>query len=490
MPTENTDFIISLDQPTPRGIQLRLPFKPSTDALHLAERHRLGYTGCTTQNDTAQGGNPSAVPDTIREGRSRMAYNHPTPSVSPLTTSPPPEPLADLRTALDVLPDDDIVATLNAYRPTGRPGYDQRVMWRAYVVSFLLNVPHTNALIRQLQVNPSLRELCGFGEQLPGRRTFNRFIQRLAKHSDLIEDCFAQLTSMLKESLPDLGSEVAIDATAVRTHSNPNKAKEGCPPSDADAAWGVKHSAKSKSKDGTEFFFGYKLHMVADANYGLPLAFKVTPGNESDSPELPQVMNHAYEQYDWFKPTAAMADRGYDAADNFKYLYGKQVDPVIHIRKPTAHDGLYDGVYNKDLLPLCVGNVPMEFIGTTPGGEYVYRCRSEGCHLKESKQGGIRHCDTVFAEDPTVSPEMMRILGPVTRRNSEEWKNLYGKRWSVERLFKTLKESRRLESHCVRGAARITLHVLMSVLVYQASALVKVQSGQKDMMRWMVRKVA
>ena len=490
MVSHNTRPINSLGQPLPKGIQLRLPFKPSPDAMRLAVLHRLGYNVSTIQNDTAPGGNPAAVPDTIREGRSRMAYNHRTPTAVGLTTSPASEPLADLRETLDSIPDEAIVARMNAYRPTGRPGYDQRVMWRAYAASFLLNLPHTNGLIRQLHVSPALRDLCGFDSELPSRRTFNRFIQRLADHIDLVEDCFTQLTSSLKEELPDLGQEVAIDATAVRTHSNPNKAKEGRPPSDPDAAWGVKHSAKSKSKDSTEYFFGHKVHMVADAKYGLPLAFRVTPGNESDSPELPKIMMKAYDKFDWFKPTVAMADRGYDAADNFKYLYGKKVDPIIHIRKPTAHDGLYDGVYNKDLLPLCLGNVPMEYVGTTGDGEYVYRCMSGGCHLKESNKGGILHCDTVFAEDPTVSPELMRILGPITRRNSPKWKELYAKRWSVERLFKTLKESRRLETHCVRGAAHIALHSIMATLTYQSSALVKVRAGDKESMRWMVRKVA
>lgn len=89
-----------------------------------------------------------------------------------------------------------------------------------------------------------------------------------------------------------------------------------------------------------------------------------------------------------------------------------------------------------------------------------------------------------------MSPELMRILGPTTRRNSEEWKGFYAKRWSVERLFKTLKESRRLEAHCVRGLKSIQLHSMMSVLTFQATALVKVLQGELDGMRWMVRKVA
>lgn len=232
------------------------------------------------------------------------------------------------------------------------------------------------------------------------------------------------------------------------------------------------------------------MHMVADAKYGLPLAFRVTPGNRSDSPELPEVMKKAYGDYVWFKPSVATADRGYDAATNFTYLYGKNVDPIIHIRKPTSRDDLYDGVYDKDSLPHCLGNVPMEFVGTSGKGEYIYHCKEGGCHLKKSMKGGILHCDTVYSEDPAASPELMRILGPITRRNSPEWNDLYAKRWSVERLFKTLKESRRLEAHCVRGLAHITLHMMMSTLAFQASALAEVKKGNHGGMRWAVPKVA
>lgn len=67
---------------------------------------------------------------------------------------------------------------------------------------------------------------------------------------------------------------------------------------------------------------------------------------------------------------------------------------------------------------------------------------------------------------------------------------MYGKRWKIEQTFKSLKESRRLESHCLRGLKPIILHALMSTLSYQATALVKAQAGQLADMRWMVRKVA
>ena len=392
---------------------------------------------------------------------------------------------AELQSILASLDDDAIIDRLQEYRPTGRPGYPLRALWNTYVATFYLNLPHTNSLIRRLTDDPTLQNVCGFeeGDQLPGRRTFNRFNRRLADHSDLVEALFASLTSKLRALIPDLGEEVAIDATAVRTHSNPRRKPVV---SDPDADWGVKHTTQSKNVDSTEYFFGYKVHMVADANHNLPLSFKVTSGKRSDSPELPAVMDKAQETYDWFKPTVAIADRGYDAKSNFEYLYLEHgIDPLIHIRKPTAKDGLYDGIYNADILPTCLGMEPMEFVGETGDGQYIFRCRSEGCHLKNSTQGGTRHCDTAIVENPM---DNIRVFGGRTRRNSPEWKSLYKKRWSVERVFKSMKESRRLETHCVRQLAHITLHAVMSTLIFQATAYVHFIEGRD--IGWMVPKVA
>ena len=378
---------------------------------------------------------------------------------------------------------------LQSYRPTGRPGWPLRALWYAYIASFHLDLDSTNALIRRLEDDPGLRAVCGFDDQLPGRRTFNRFILRLTDHPDLVARCIQGMTTTFQDLLPGFGDVVSIDATAVRSHSNADrKSKVTGLPSDPEARWGRKHSVKSKEKDSIEWFYGFKIHMIADALYDLPISFKVTAGNRNDSPELRAVMDQAFAEYDWFQPRTALADRGYDAAKNFEYLWlDHHIDPIIHIRQPVAADGLYDGIYNADSLPLCLGNAPMEYVGQDGEGQHVFRCQSEGCHLKEGLRAGIRHCDTVFAEDPA---DHLRVLGGYTRRGSREWKARYGRRWSIERVFKTLKESCRLEEHHIRGLKNITLHALMSVLTFQASALVKLLAGGLDEMRWMVRQVA
>ena len=126
----------------------------------------------------------------------------------------------------------------------------------------------------------------------------------------------------------------------------------------------------------------------------------------------------------------------------------------------------------------------MEYVRSDPEKGLLYRCRRDGCILRGRK--GVSYCGDEIWDKPD---EDLRLFGPI-RRASKEWRELYDLRQSIERVFKGLKESRRLERHCVRGLRKIRLHATMSVLAFQATALVHVQAGEVADMRWMVRKVA
>ena len=285
---------------------------------------------------------------------------------------------------------------------------------------------------------------------------------------------FADLTHHLKALIPGLGNEVAVDSTTVRSHCNPNRKRI----SDPEASWTAKNSARAK-EGGKEWHHGYKVHMVADANYGVPLAHLVTTAKRNDSPELPAVIARTEALYSWFRPSAVIADRGYDGKPNHEWLNGKGIMPIIHIRRSDK-----DSIYTLEGVPTCLGKVPMEYVRSDPEKGYLYRCK--GCHLAYSMRGGIRHCDSEVWEDPSQN---IRLFG-VVRRGSQEWKDLYTKRQAIERVFKSMKESRRLERHCIRGLRQITLHAAMSALAFQATVLVRLRAGEPEWMRWMVRKVA
>ena len=369
------------------------------------------------------------------------------------------------------------MARLWLYRASGgRPGWSLRALWRAYVASYVLNLNSTNDLIRRLEVDAPLRRLCGFGKQLPHRTTFNRFFNRLTRHPELVNECFTAVTEKLRELVPDLGGEVAIDSTTVRTHGNPHSQ----PLSDPDAGWTAKHSGRAK-EGGKEWAFGFKQHMVVDANTGIPLGILVTPANRNDSPMLPVLMDATQAQFAWLRPRAAMADRGYDAMSNYTYLQERGTMPII-LNRRQPYGQLYEGVYTTSGVPMCIGNVPMEYVRSDPERGHLYRC--VGCHLASRK--GVRYCDSEVWEDPTRN---LRLFGPV-RRDGPEWKALYDKRQSVERTFKSLKQSRRLERHCFRGLDKIRLHCLMATLTYSMTRLANLLRGTVADTSWMVTRVA
>ena len=392
-----------------------------------------------------------------------------------LSNSQGPVGLDELRCVLDEVDVSALVARLEEYRPVGRKGYPVTALWRADFTSFILGLPSTNALIRRLQDDPELRLLCGFG-QLPHRTTFNRFVNRLAHHRDLVEDCLAALTDRLAELLPGLGQKVAVDSTVVRTHSNPNRKEV----SDPQASWTRKNSTKAKG--GKEWYWGYKYHLMADATYGIPLYGYSTTASRNDSPELPKLLSQAEAAHPWLRPTHVMADKGYDSRANHEAAAGRDAILVCPARR-YANNRLYEGIYTERGVPTCVGMVEMEYVDTDPEKGHLYRCPPGGCHLADRK--GVRYCHDDLWVNRQDNP---RLFGPI-RQGSPEWKALYRLRQAVERVFKSMKESRRLERHFVRGLRKVSLHAAMSALGFMATFLVKLLAGEGSP-RWMVRRVA
>ena len=82
----------------------------------------------------------------------------------------------------------------------------------------------------------------------------------------------------------------------------------------------------------------------------------------------------------------------------------------------------------------------------------------------------------VTPEERAAKPVMFSPL----RQGIKEWKDLYGMRQTIERLFKSVKQSRGLESHCTLGLDRVRLHVLMSKLSYTAKRWVQAENNVED----------
>ena len=383
--------------------------------------------------------------------------------------------LSEIKAILDSIDASPIVDVLWKYRWNGRPGYPLESLWRAHLARYLLNLSSINALIRRLQDDRTLRMICGISE-MPHRCTFNRFFTRLANHQDLVDQVVAGLTDEIRALLPDFGQKVAADSTNVRTYASPNRPLTA----DPEASWTGKTRKDGK---GTEWHFGYKLHALVDATHGLPITSFTTTASHHDSPELPRLLSKANHIHGWFSPRYVICDKGYDAVSNYSAVLKIGAAPIIAIKRHYK-GRLREGVYGDDGTPTCVGMLPMEFVRTDPDKGHLYRCPPNGCHLKN--RPGMAYCLDEVWENREDNP---RLFGLV-RRASPEWKALYLLRQSVERVFKSLKQSRSLGTHGFRGLKKVSLHATLSLLTLQATALHRLRAGQAKHVRWQVTQVA
>ena len=123
----------------------------------------------------------------------------------------------------------------------------------------------------------------------------------------------------------------------------------------------------------------------------------------------------------------------------------------------------------------------MEYVETDPEKGHLFRCPTEGCDLK-GKVHWSRYCDSEHYEKP--EGRLLRIVG-LLPRCSEERKAKYKTRTIIERYFSSGKHSRLLDMHRYLNIYKVSLHVLMSILSYLATALAHLQADDYAHMRHM-----
>ncbi len=82
------------------------------------------------------------------------------------------------------------------------------------------------------------------------------------------------------------------------------------------------------------YWFGYKLHLLIDAVYELPVSFILTPANQSDTPQLPVLLEKGKLKRPEAKPEVVITDKGYDSKNNNETVYKEyKVAPITLIRE-------------------------------------------------------------------------------------------------------------------------------------------------------------
>lgn len=405
------------------------------------------------------------------------------------------------------MPDEDLMQVLEKERGKGRDDFPVRAMWNSILAGVVYQHPSIESLRRELSRNGQLRFMCGFQNgKVPEAYVYSRFFKKLFKKEEMINEMFNKLVDELEELLPAFGENLAIDGKAISSLSkreNKNKKEDGR--RDLDANWGIKEY-KGIREDGTSWskivkWFGYKLHLIVDADYELPVAFELTKASTSEVKQAHKMIDDLYETHPELVESCETleGDKGYDDTKLYKKLWDDyDIKPVIDIRNMWKDEDKtrqlqdYENVtYNYKgnvyctcmetgkVREMCVGGFEKnrKRCGTLrklcPAKQYGLECKYiDKCKVKQ----GIR----IDIEQDR------RIFTPIDRA-SYKWKRIYDKRTAVERVNSRLDVSFGFEKHYIRGIKKMKVRCGIALCVMLAMAVGRVKEKQVKKMRSLVK---
>jgi hypothetical protein len=417
--------------------------------------------------------------------------------------------LERLMLVLEYLPDEGLMQKLEEQRKGGRDDYPIRPVWNSVLAGVVYQHGSVESLRRELLRNGELREGCGFDPRrgsgaVPPSWVYTRFLKLLFKYKEEIEGMFDGLVEEIKGLLPDLGFSVAVDSKGVSSAGRPTKETGEDGRRDRDANWGKK-TYRGKREDGTLWekvvtWFGYKIHLLVDTKYEMPLGYRVTRASESDTKQLLPLVKEVKEKHlQIYKDMdMAAADKGYDSEENCRRLYDEHgIKPVIDIRR------MWRDKETKLLDPGCADNIVYDEVGTvycicpktgeqrpmSYGGfekdrmalKYICPVKAYGLTCLGSDECG--HA----MKSERVSLEIdRRIFTPVSR-SSYAWERGYKRRTAVERVNSRLDVSFGFEKHFIRGQKKMEVRVGLALCVMLAMAVGRIKEEHQELMRSLVK---
>jgi hypothetical protein len=149
---------------------------------------------------------------------------------------------------LDLVPIGKWVRSRFAQR-LGRPEHDRRALLRAFLAKALFNFPTTDALLERLQVDGTLRRLCGWERRgdVPSASTFSRAFAEFAA-AKLLDQLHAALVAEHLEGV--LVFHVSRDSTAIEAREKAPQ-KEPPPPKVPKKRGGPKKSEPKRIRPET-----------------------------------------------------------------------------------------------------------------------------------------------------------------------------------------------------------------------------------------------
>lgn len=262
-----------------------------------------------------------------------------------------------------------LISDLELTRWTGRPGYPIRAMVGAALTKAVYCLPTWTRTARLIGEHAALQAAIGGA---PSVYACYRFAAKLREHGDALDSCLTRVLSTLRERLPEMGTNTAIDGSDLPAYGNGmrhlanGQLREHY--SDQDASWGHRSSISTRKGGG---YYGHKVHAAVCTRTGLPLAWRVRTASESEHESVQPLLDTVLGR--GFAPGTCAMDKGYDGRLMYEACEDRNIRPVIPLKLTV------NVVHGKHKPPTC-GHGVWTFAGSdAKRGAAKWRCPTGAC---------------------------------------------------------------------------------------------------------------
>ena len=387
---------------------------------------------------------------------------------------------------IDNVPDEKIIDKLYEIRGKGRNDYPIEAVWNSMLIAQLIECSTIAQLRRELSRNRDLRKLCGFNDAdfyygkrklIPPAKAYTNIEKNLEKIEPMLKDCFNELRAFMYENLNNFGVEVSEDGKIFSSLAkSPCKDEIADGRSEKDADYTFKEIYYKDNAGVTKIkrtrYFGFRIHLLCDANYELPIEYTVTKASIDEDKELIKHINVlSVELRERIK--VLMADKGYDSTKLITFLKENGISPVIDIQNHWAKDEKTKQYKETDIVYTYDGKVSIVLDnGKLESLKYLGYDK-----VRNTLRYGYK--DKIYSIDISYDE---RVFTPIAR-DSNKWEKLYNKRTASERVNGRLDRDFNLENRKVRGLKKATVLIDIMLIGMLAMAKGHILNKQVDKIR-------
>jgi hypothetical protein len=154
----------------------------------------------------------------------------------------------------------------------------------ALAIKQLQGIPTDIKLIEFISTDPIGKEI-GYNH-VPEESIFSKVRARM--DPEILVEMISMITIMRYKNI--VISKIVQDSTDVDAYSRKDK----------DAKWGKRTIPKTRQKnqeEKVESFFGYKLHVISDADREIPLSISIISGNRNDKIMFPKLFGYTKKNF-------------------------------------------------------------------------------------------------------------------------------------------------------------------------------------------------